>query len=135
MNDPQLIGKILREAKTIAVVGLSDDPSRPSNYVSEYMQQHGYRIIPVNGTIPAVLGEKSYASLKDIPEKIDLVTIFRAPQHVPPIVDDAIAIGAKYVWMQEGVGNPDAAAKAEAAGLGVVMDRCMMKEHRARPKL
>lgn len=121
---------LLRNAKTIAVVGLSSRRSRPSYGVSEYMQSRGYRIIPVNPNETEVLGEKAWASLEEIPEHVDIVNIFRRPECVPDIVDSAIRIGAKGVWMQEGVVNDEAAGKARAAGLEVVMDRCILKEHR-----
>lgn len=121
---------LLRNAKTIAVVGLSSRRSRPSYGVSEYMQQNGYRIIPVNPNENEVLGEKAFPSLDAIPEPVDIVDIFRRPECVPEIVDAAIRIGAKGVWMQEGVVHEGAAAKARAAGLEVVMDRCILKEHR-----
>lgn len=120
---------LLRTGKTIAVVGLSSSPWRPSYGVSEYMQSAGYRIIPVNPKETEVLGEKAYATLDDVPERIDIVNVFRQPQFVPEIVDAAIRIGAKGVWMQEGVAHEQAAAKARAAGLDVVMDRCILKEH------
>jgi predicted CoA-binding protein len=123
------IRHLLQSTQTIAVVGLSDDPSRPSHYVSKYMQSQGYRIIPVNPTLTSVLGERSYPTLKDIPEAVDMVNVFRRPDAVPPIVQDAIAIGAKSVWMQQGIVHEDAGAAAEAAGLTVVMDRCLMVEH------
>jgi uncharacterized protein len=121
---------LLRNAKTIAVVGLSSRRSRPSYGVSEYMQSNGYRIIPVNPNETEILGEKSWASLEEIPERVDIVDIFRRPECVPEIVDAAIRIGAKGVWMQEGVVHDEAAGKARAAGLEVVMDRCILKEHR-----
>ena len=121
---------LLRNAKTIAVVGLSSRRSRPSYGVSEYMQSNGYRIIPVNPNETEILGEKVFASLDEIPERIDIVDIFRRPECVPEIVDAAIRIGAKGVWMQEGVIHDEAAGKARAAGLEVVMDRCILKEHR-----
>jgi predicted CoA-binding protein len=121
---------LLRSAKTIAVVGLSNRRSRPSYGVSEYMQSRGYRIIPVNPNETEVLGEKSWASLEEIPEHIDIVDIFRRPACGAAIVDAAIRIGARGVWMQEGVVNDEAAGKARAAGLEVVMDRCILKEHR-----
>ena len=122
--------KILRATGTIAVVGLSGDLHRPSNGVSDYMKRSGYRIIPVNPNEAEVLGEKSYARLEDIPEKIDMVNIFRRPEFVPEIVESAIRIGAKSVWMQESVVHEAAAERARAAGLDVVMDRCLLKEHR-----
>lgn len=121
---------LLRNAKTIAVVGLSSRRSRPSYGVSEYMQSSGYRIIPVNPNETEVLGEKAYVSLEDIPEPIDIVDVFRRSECVPDIVDAAIRIGAKGVWMQEGVIHEAAANKARSAGLEVVMDRCILKEHR-----
>jgi predicted CoA-binding protein len=124
------IADILKSAHTIAVVGLSGNPMRPSNGVSEYMQRAGYRIIPVNPNETAVLGEKSYRRLEDVPEKIDIVDVFRRSEFVSDIVDSAIKIGAKSVWMQEGVIDESAADRARAAGLGVVMDKCILKEHR-----
>jgi predicted CoA-binding protein len=127
---PEEIRDILQSVRTIAVVGLSDKPDRPSHGVAAYLQAHGYRIIPVNPAVRQVLGEKAYARLEDIPEKIDVVDVFRRPENVPEIVDAAIAIGAKVVWMQDGVVHEEAAAKARAAGLRVVMDRCMLRDHR-----
>ena len=127
---PDEVRKLLGETRVIAVVGLSDKPDRPSHGVAAYMQKAGYRIIPVNPAIAETLGEKSYASLRDIPVKVDMVDVFRKPDAVPAIVEDAIAIGAKSVWMQEGVVNNAAADQARAAGLAVVMDRCLLKEHR-----
>ncbi|MDQ2899611.1 MAG: CoA-binding protein [Acidobacteriota bacterium] len=124
------IAEILRSGKTIAVVGLSNRKFRPSYGVSAYMQSVGYRIIPVNPHEAEVLGEKAYSTLDAIPEKIDIVDIFRRSEFVPEIVDAAIRIGAKAVWMQEGVVHEDAAAMVRAAGLDVVMDRCILKEHR-----
>ena len=121
---------ILRKYKTIAVVGLSNNPMRPSYGVSEYMQHRGYRIIPVNPGHAQILGEKSYRTLEDIPEPVEIVNIFRRSEMIPPIVDSAIAIGAKVVWMQEGIEHEGAAEKARAAGLDVVMDTCILKEHR-----
>src|SRR6185436_19494658 len=118
-------GQILKNAKTIAVVGLSGNRWRPSYSVSEYMQSMGYRIIPVNPEETEVLGEKAYASLDDVTVPVDIVNIFRKPEFVPDIVDAAIRIGAKCVWMQEGVVHEEAAAKARAAGLEVVMDHCI----------
>ncbi len=122
--------QLLRNAKTIAVVGLSNHRWRPSYGVSEYMQSAGYRIIPVNPAEAEVLGEKAYASLDEIPEPVDIVNVFRRSEFVPEIVDAAIRIHAKCVWMQEGVVHEESAAKARAAGLEVVMDRCILKEHR-----
>ncbi len=122
---------LLRKAHTIAVVGLSRNPLRPSHGVSAYMQQHGYRIIPVNPQIDSCLGEKAYASLKDVPEPIDIVNIFRRPEFVEEIVDQAIALKVPAIWMQEEVIHERAAEKARRAGIFVVMDRCILKEHRA----
>ena len=124
------IPEMLKSARTIAVVGLSSNPVRPSNGVAAYMQRAGYRIIPVNPNETEVLGEKSYARLEDVPEKIDIVNIFRRSEFVPPIVDSAIRIGAKAVWMQEDVVDEPSAARARQAGLDVVMDKCILKEHR-----
>ncbi len=121
---------LLRNAKTIAVVGLSSRRSRPSYGVSEYMQSAGYRIIPVNPNESEVLGEKAYPTLDDVPDHIDIVDIFRRSESVPEVVDAAIRVGARGVWMQEGVVHEDAANLARAAGLEVVMDRCILKEHR-----
>jgi predicted CoA-binding protein len=122
--------KLLRSARTIAVVGLSSRRSRPSYGVSEYMKTCGYRIIPVNPNEAEVLGEKCWATLDEVPGPVDIVDIFRRSEMVPEIVDAAIRIGAKGVWMQEGVVNEEAAEKARAAGLEVVMDHCILKEHR-----
>ena len=121
---------LLKTCKTIAVVGLSSSPWRPSYGVSEYMQTSGYRIIPVNPKETEVLGEKAWPTLDDVPEPVDLVNIFRQTQYVPEIVEAAIRIGAKGVWMQEGVIHEEAARRAREAGLDVVMDRCILKEHR-----
>jgi len=123
------IDELLRSARTIAVVGLSSNRFRPSHGVSKYMQSQGYRIIPVNPRETEVLGEQAYADLESVPEKIDIVNIFRRPDAVPPIVESAIRIGARVVWMQEGVWHPEAAERARAAGLYVVMDRCILKDH------
>jgi predicted CoA-binding protein len=124
------IPELLRSARTIAVVGLSNKPSRASYSVSQYMQRCGYRIIPVNPLAAEALGEKAYARLEDVPEHIDIVDIFRRSEFVPAIVDSAIRVGAGAVWMQEGVVHEEAARKARQAGLDVVMDRCILKEHR-----
>lgn len=124
------IRQVLRDGKTIAVVGLSSRKFRASYGVSQYMQDQGYRIIPVNPNETEVLGEKAYATLEDVPEKVDIVNIFRRSDQVMPVVESAIRIGAKAVWMQEDVVDEEAAAKARAAGLFVVMDRCILKEHR-----
>jgi len=126
------IAEILKRAKTIAVVGLSSSPLRPSYGVAAYLQTHGYRIIPVNPNIKGALGEKAYASLADVPEKIDIVDIFRRSEFVPEIVDQAIALKVSAIWMQEDVVHDAAAAKARKAGIFVMMDRCILKEHRAR---
>ena len=123
--------QILAASKTIAVVGLSNKPDRPSNEIAAYLKAQGYRIIPVNPTITEALGERAYASLREIPGGVDVVEVFRKSEDVPPIVDDAIAIGAKVVWMQEGIAHEEAAARARAAGLKVVMDTCMRATHRA----
>ena len=123
------IRDLLRASRTIAVVGLSGKKFRPSYGVAEYMQKAGYRIIPVNPNETEVLGEKSYASIEDIPEHIDIVDIFRRPEFVSPIVDSAIQAGASTIWMQEGVVHEEAAQKARDSGLAVVMDRCILKEH------
>lgn len=126
------IAEILKKCKTIAVVGLSSNPMRPSHEVTEYMQRAGYRIIPVNPHETEVLGEKSYARLEDVTEKIDLVNIFRRPEEVPPVVESAIRMGAPVVWMQLGIDNAEAAEKAHAAGVVVVEDACILIEHRKR---
>ena len=122
------IAELLASSKTIAVVGLSSKPFRPSFGVSQYLQSAGYRIIPVNPNESLILGEKSYARLEDIPEKIDIVDIFRRSELVPEVADAAIRIGARAIWMQEGVENEPAAARARSAGLFVVMDLCIAKE-------
>jgi predicted CoA-binding protein len=123
--------QILADAKTVAVVGLSDKPDRPSYSVAAYLQEQEYRIIPVNPNVSRVLGEKAYANLRDVPERVDVVDIFRRSEYVPPIVEDAIAIGAKVIWMQQGIVNHEAAIRAETAGLTVVMDTCTAATHRA----
>ena len=123
------IAEIFSYTKAIAVVGLSNSAMRPSNGVAKYLQRAGYRVIPVNPNETEVLGEKSYARIEDIPEHIDIVDIFRRPEFVGPLVDSAIQVGARVVWMQEGVVHEEAAQKARAAGLAVVMDRCILKEH------
>lgn len=129
-SDP--IYDLLKNAKTIAVVGLSNSPLRPSHGVSAYLQSHGYRIIPVNPTIESSLGEKAYPSLDAVKEKVDIVDIFRRPEFVEAVVDQAIQLKIPAVWMQEEVVNEAAYAKAKKAGLFVIMDRCILKEHRAR---
>jgi uncharacterized protein len=129
-SDP--IADLLKRSKTIAVVGLSANPLRPSHGVSAYMQSHGYHIIPVNPQIEECLGEKAYSSLRDVPEKTDIVNIFRRPEFVEEVVDQAIQLKVPAIWMQEGVIHEKAAEKARKAGIFVVMDRCILKEHRAR---
>ncbi len=126
------IAELLKQSKTIAVVGLSSSPLRPSHGVSAYMQSHGYRIIPVNPDIKGALGEKAVASLADVPEKIDIVDVFRRSEFVPEIVDEAIRLKVTAIWLQEGVIHQEAAEKARKAGIMVVMDKCILKEHRAR---
>lgn len=123
------IRRLLQATRVIAVVGLSDKPHRASNRVAAYLKQQGYRIIPVNPTIAEAVGEKSFPSLREVPVKVDMVDIFRRAEFVPAIVDDAIAIGAKAIWMQEGIVHQGAARTATAAGLQVVMDRCLMVDH------
>ena len=123
------IPDLLRKSRTIAVVGLSSKKFRPSYGVAEYMQEQGYRIIPVNPNESEVLGEKTYRSIDDVPEHIDIVDIFRRSEFVGPIVESAIRVGANAIWMQEGVVHEEAAQKARDAGLAVVMDRCILKEH------
>jgi predicted CoA-binding protein len=130
--DPIL--EILKKYKTMAVVGLSSNPARPSFGVTEYMQGAGYRIIPVNPNETEVLGEKSYARLEDVPEKIEIVDVFRRAAEVPPVVESAIRVGAKVVWMQLGIENAEAVERARAAGLIVVEDACIRVEHRRRVK-
>jgi uncharacterized protein len=131
-QDKSVIERILSTCKTIAVVGLSSQPDKAGYYVPAYLQTQGYRIIPVNPTLEQALGEKSYPDLLALPQPVDLVLIFRRSEAVPPFVDQAIQVGAKAVWMQLGIVNESAAQKAEAAGLDVVMDACMMVEHRRR---
>jgi predicted CoA-binding protein len=132
LADPIL--DILKNYKTIAVVGLSSNPARPSYGVTEYMQSAGYRIIPVNPNEREVLGEKSYARLEDVPEEIEIVNVFRRAEDVPPVVDSAIKVGARVLWMQLGIENASAAERARAAGLIVVEDACVLVEHRRRVK-
>lgn len=126
------IGELLKRTKTIAVVGLSDSPLRPSHGVSAYMQSQGYRIIPVNPAIKGALGEKAVPSLSDVGETIDIVDVFRRSEFVPDIVDEAIRLKLPAIWLQEGVIHEEAAAKARKAGIFVVMDLCILKEHRRR---
>ena len=130
MNEPEITRDMLAKSKTIAVIGLSDDPGKPSHYVSAYMQQHGYQIYPINPALPEVLGEKSYTSLTDLPIKPDVVNVFRLPRFIPAIVEEMITLGLKNIWIQQGIINLEAATRAEANGINVVMDRCIMVEHR-----
>ncbi len=137
MNEPEVIEEMLGDTldghpRTIAVIGLSDNPAKPSHSVSEYMQRHGYKIYPVNPSIPTVLGEKSYASLSDLPIKPDVVNVFRVPSLIPAIVDEMLLLGLKDLWVQQGIVNLEAAERAEQGGIRVVMDRCIMVEHRRR---
>ncbi|AFM27656.1 CoA-binding protein [Desulfomonile tiedjei] len=126
--DQNMIKEILRSHKVIAVVGLSSNPEKDSYRVAAYLQRHGYKIIPVNPGIEEVLGEKSYPNLSSIPEKIDVVDVFRRSEHVPEVVREAIAVGAKVLWLQLGVVNDEAAEEARKAGVTVVQDKCMMQE-------
>ncbi len=135
MNEPTLIHEMLGTSSaqnplTIAVIGLSEVPSKPSHYVSAYMQQHGYKLYPVNPSIPEVLGEKSYASLAELPIKPDIVNVFRLPKFIPAIVEEMIQLKLPNLWVQQGIINLEAAARAESNGIHVVMDRCIMVEHR-----
>ena len=132
MNDTDDIHRIFEDSRTIAVVGASLDPSRPSHYIAEYLQAQGYRIIPVNPTCAGqeILGETCVASLRDIAEPVDLVDVFRRTPDVPPVADDAIAIGAKAFWQQSGIANLDAHERVRAAGMRAVLDRCALVEHR-----
>lgn len=129
MSDIQTLRRVLRESRTIAVVGLSADWFRPSYFASKYMQEHGYRIIPVNPKYPEILGEQSYPDLASIPEQVDIVDVFRKPADALPIAEQAIAIGARTLWLQIGVINEEAKRKAEEAGLTVIMDRCVKIEY------
>ena len=128
-QDPRTIVSTLRGARVVAIVGLSPDPLRPSNFIGFYLQRHGYQIVPVNPREPQILGEKSYPSLRDVPFPVDVVDVFRRPDAVPDIARDAVAIGAKTLWLQFGVISPEGARIAEEGGLTVVMDRCMKVEH------
>ncbi len=130
MNSDQTLKDILLSVKTIASVGVSSNPEKDSYKVVAYLQEQGYRIIPVNPTAIEIFGEKVYPSLSAIPDQVDVVQVFRKPEDVPPVVEEAIQIGAKVVWMQEGITNQEAAQKAQAAGLQVVMDACMRTVHR-----
>jgi predicted CoA-binding protein len=135
MNEPELIRNMLgastkESPRTIAVIGLSEVPAKPSHYVSAYMQQRGYRIYPINPSIQSVLGERSYPSLADLPIKPDIVNVFRLPKFIPAIVDEMLQLSFPNLWVQQGIVNFEAAARAEAGGIHVVMDRCIMIEHR-----
>jgi predicted CoA-binding protein len=135
MNEPELIRAMIgvttkENPRTIAVIGLSEEPSKPSHYVSAYMQQHGYKIYPVNPSISEVLGEKSYASLSDLPIKPEIVDVFRLPRFISAIVEEMLQLGMPNLWVQQGIINLEAARRAEAGGMHVVMDRCIMVEHR-----
>ena len=130
MNEPTLITSMLTTAKTIAVIGLSADPSKPSHYVSAYMQQHGYKLYPINPAITEVLGETSYPSLTALPIKPDIVDVFRLPNAIPAIVEEMITLNLCNLWLQQGIINMEAAHRAEANGIHVVMDHCIMVEHR-----
>jgi predicted CoA-binding protein len=133
MNEPETILHMLggpdRQPRTLAVIGLSDDPARPSHSVSAYMQRHGYRIFPVNPALSHVLGERSFPSLRDLPDIPDVVNVFRLPRFIPEIVSDMIDLGLQNLWVQLGIRNDPAAIAAEAAGIRVVMDRCILIEH------
>jgi len=130
MNNDKEMKDILLSARTIASVGLSSNQEKESFWIVSYLKEQGYRIIPVNPTATEILGEKAYPDLSSVPEKIDVVQVFRRPEDVPPVVDEAIKVGAKVVWMQEGISHAEAAANARAAGLQVVMDACMRATHR-----
>lgn len=131
MNEPEVLRRMLA-AETIAVVGLSDDPAKPSHYVSAYMQRAGKRILPVNPSLSQVLGEMAYPSLTALPVKPDLVNVFRLPRAIPAIVDEMVALGLNQIWVQQGIVHEQAAQHAESHGIAVVMDRCLMVEHRFR---
>lgn len=130
MNSDKVLKEILLSTRTIASVGLSSNPQKESYGIALYLKEQGYRIIPVNPTTTEVFGEKAYPDLESVPERIDVVQVFRKPEDVPPVVDSAIKVGAKVVWMQEGIVNEAAAQKARQAGLQVVMDACMRSTHR-----
>lgn len=129
---PDSITSILERYKTLAVVGLSSKPTRPSYGVASYMKAHGYRVIPVNPNEQRVLGKKAYATLEEVPEPVEVVVVFRKPEYVPAVVESAIRKGAKVIWMQEGVTHEEAARRARQAGLEVIQDRCILKEHAKR---
>ena len=129
-NEDKLIEEILAQSKTIAVVGLSPDPDKPSFEVAHYLQNKGYKIIPVRPGTDQILGEKAYASLSEIPVPVDIVDVFRSPEHMPQVVDEALAIHPKAVWMQLGISHEEAAQKVSKAGLKVIQDRCILIEHK-----
>ena len=129
MNERETIQEILSHAKTVAVVGLSPKQGRPSSDIAQYLQEQGYRVIPVNPMISEALGERAYSTVTAIPEKVDLANVFRKAEDIPAVVDDAIAAGVKYLWIQQGIIHKEAALKAERAGIRVVMDRCILIEH------
>ena len=133
MNETAVMARMLA-AKTIAVVGLSADATKPSHYVSAYMQSTGVRILPVNPALESVLGERSYASLSDLPERPEVVNVFRLPRAIPEVVEEMIALGLKQIWVQKGIVSQAAAELAERNGIAVVMDRCMMVEHKMRSR-
>lgn len=134
MNEPEVIRAMLGNPpeipRVIAVIGLSENPSKPSHYVPAYMQEQGYRILPVNPLVESVLGETSYKLLSDLPLKPDVVNVFRLPKFIPAIVEEMLELGLQNIWVQQGIIHPEAAARAEAGGIHVVMDRCIMVEHR-----
>jgi len=134
MNEQKVVDEMLGDGRgrTIAVVGLSENSGKPSHYVSAYMQEHGYKIYPVNPSIESVLGERSYKSLAELPVKPDVVNVFRLPGVIPSIVDEMLALELKELWVQQGIVNVEAAKRAEEGGIRVVMDRCIMVEHRRR---
>jgi uncharacterized protein len=128
-SNPRLIREILEEARTVAIVGISDEPSRPSHEIARYLIEHGYHVVGVNPALEEVLGALCYPSLDAIPEPVDVVDVFRKPEALETIVSDVIKLEIPYLWLQEGVVNPDAAERAKEAGIKVVMDHCMKKEH------
>ena len=130
MTDINTLRRILIDNKRVAIVGLSDEWSRPSNFVGKYLLEHGFEVIPVNPRYDEILGQKSYPDLSSIPTQVDIVNLFRKVEHVPPLVDDAITIGTKIVWMQLGIHHGPGAARMRAVGIAVVQDRCIMVEHR-----
>jgi predicted CoA-binding protein len=129
INDDNELRQILKTIRTVASVGVSSSEEKPSYWIFNYLKEHGYQMIPVNPTASEILGQKTYPDLASIPQKIEVVQVFRKPEDVPPVVEQAIKIGAKIVWMQKGIINEEAARNAESAGLKVVMNRCMMETH------